>query len=685
MYSNQQSQPLQADPQRQAVALINIQPGNPPFAPNIDCPGELQPYYGYIVTGLMVEVQEKCTFNAARMYAFNLMAPNNFATNEFVNLTTVAVGYIDAVMRTNRNATIEQCLNDLIPDLVGKYCLALCAYYNDLYQFLDPNTANHVNAAIGGMDAIANLIAQVKQAQGYGGVQQQMVGGRMTGNWPTGATGYSRAPVHASALSGAGSAANRLFDASGAAPAPASGGMMHSDNGQISRYARQAMKRQEEEQAARSTYQTTYRPVAGAVPEPQGAVKQGGFQPITRVAKPGGFALPTMPQTAPATAPQPAPAAIKPIAVQPISAQTEEELVWRPSDTQPHRLMFDFTKYKSSLVKVGDDVIMVLKELTPEEVQNMNVDEHALTRPPLPRYDATATENPAAQITDRTIEVPTFDLEFHDSSLLELSTGITSTITGLRYAISKTNNDRAAAKCYPAVMLEAISVEEGEKADRHNEIIRQLSECDTFEKAVNILDGIHDQADDRLFFNRINRLLTQELNNVLVMNFGSFWMDDFFADVMMVLPAIAKKRGVAIHQTFMGKQRQFFQQFIMRLSDESLAENTAFLKEEYIDNKVENPSEWQGKFVVLPWETSFTHLNLPSYQLNIALKPGETGVLNEQTTPQLWSLAHQILSNPETEDARRHYVITEDGIQFLVARGYIKEDAYLIRRVREVA
>lgn len=689
MYNNyqqqQQYQPLIADPRQQTVPAIAIQPGNPPFRPQVQCPGELQPYFDFIVTGLMLEIQEKCTLNSARMYAFNLMAANGFATNEFVNIAQLAVNYIDAMMRTSRAATIEQCINDLIPDLVGKYCLALCEFYPDLLQFLDPNTAQHVNAAIGGMQQIANLIAQVQGQMQNGGVQQQFIGGRMTGTWPTQATGYTRAPVHAQAVSGSQAASSRLFDAAGAPQPTTGGGMMHPDDNRPSRYALQAQRRQQAEQAARTAPVSSYRSVSlNGQPDAQVTPKTAGFQPITRVAKPG-FQQPQIPPApAPTSVPQPAPVAVKPIPVQPISVQ-KEELVWRPSDTQPHRPVFDFTKFKSKLVKIGEDVIAVIEELTPEELQQMNLEDHALTRPPLPRFDATGIEKPEEPITDRTIVVPTFDLTFNNTTLLELSTGITSTITGLRYTIGKSNNDRAFAKCFPAVMIEAISVEDTETADRHNEIIRQLAACDTFESAVKILDTISDSRVDRLFFNRINRLLTQELNNVLVMNFGSFWMDDFYTDVMQILPAIAKKRGVAINQSFMGKQRQFFEQFIMRLDEKELEQNTAFLKEEYIDNIDENPTKWEGKFVTLPWQTSFTHLNLPSYELNIQLKPGETGVLSEKATPELWSLADQILNSSECSDARRHYLITEDGVQLLLARGYIREDAYLIRRVREVA
>jgi len=681
--SQVQQQPLQADPTTQTVPNIMVQPGNPPFVPNIQCPGELQNYYGYIVTSLMSELQNKMTLNSARMYAYNYMAPNNFQTNEFVNLCQVTTDYIDAVMRTNQNVSLEQCLNDVIPDLVGKYCLALTLYFPDLYQFLDANTANHVNPAIAGMQQIANLITQVKQQQQMGnrGVQQQFVNGQMSGRVATVGMGQQRQPVHAAALSGAGSAANRLFE-NNAAQTVQTSVMTPVNDGQVSRYARQARQKAEEQQLARSTYQASYRVPSTA---PQAGEKTTGFQPITRVAKPST----TMPLPKPTVqeqdVSQPSQAEVKAIATKPIAVQADVELVWQPSEIQPYKLVYDFTKYKSSLVKVGEDTIAVLKPLTPEEKDNMNIDEHALTRPPLPRYDATGINAEPEAITDRTVEVPTFDLEFNDSFLLELSTGITSQITGLRYAINKANQSRSAAKCYPAIMIEAISVEDNETAERHMAVIEQLAACDTFEKAVAILDGIHDTPADRLFFNRINRLLTQELNNVLIMNFGTFWMDDFFTDVMAVLPAIAKKRGPAVSQTFMAKQRRFFTEFVMDISRETLDEHTAFLNEEYIDNKTMNPQGWVGSFVKLPWETSFTHLNLPSYELNFNLKPGETGVLGEQTTPELWSLADQILSNERCTDGRRHYIVTQDGIQLLLARGYIKSDAYLIRRVREVA
>lgn len=654
--------------------------------PQVNVPGELINYLPWIVSTLMVEVQEKSVLNSARMYAYNLMAPNLFATTEFLNLTQVCVNHIDAVMRSNPSASIEQCIATLIPDLVGKYCLALCAFYPDLLQYLDPNTANHVNSAIAGMQSIANAIAQVQQQVQYGqrGVQQQMIGGRLVGNYPAMA---GRPPVHAAAINGGTTGANRLFDAVQAGVNPSLQMGTPTSDGSLSRYARQAQRRLQEEQEARGTYQASYRPaIVPAGDQQEQAARPGGFQPITRVAnrsKPG-FELPkpiTPNAEAPSTA-KPAALNVAPIAVDRYSLN--EELVWKPSEAQPYRLIFDFTKFKVALVKIGDDVIQVLKSLTPEEVKDMNIDDHALTRPPLQRFDAVA-ENAEEPITDRTPEVPTFALEFHDESLLELSTGITSTVTGLRWAISKSNDNKASAKCYPAVMVEPISVEESERAVKHNEIIARIAACDTFEKAVAILDEIHDSPADRLFFNRINRLLTQELNNVLIMNFEKFWMDDFYTDVMAVLPAIAKKCGAAVVQAFMAKQRLFFQQFVMEINQVDLMANIEFMVQEYIENKDENPSQWDGKFVVLPWLTSFTHLNLPSYALNINLKPGATGTLNEQSTKELWSLADQILNNEDTKDARRHYLVTHDGVQFLLARGYIKEDAYLIRRIREVA
>lgn len=700
MYGNQyannqqpQGQPLVADPTRPQVHAIQIQQGNPPFLPQINVPGELTNYLNWIVSALMLEVQEKAALNPARMYAFNLMAPNMFATNEFVNLSQLAVNHIDAVMRTSNNASIEHCIDALIPDLVGKYCLALCAYYPDLYGFLDPTTANHVNSAIHGMQSIANTIAQVQQAVANGnrnGVQQQMIGGRLTGNYQT---YQGRQSPHAAAVGGGGgtSGADRLFSGGAQGPAPTTQLGTPTNDGTVSRYARQAQKRLQEEQQARNTYQSTYRSVdasgAGQQDQEQPA-KVGGFQPINRVRSSNpGFQLPkpiTPAAVTPSTA-QPAAQAVAPVVVKPISLNQPEQLTWKPSEAQPYRTVFDFTKFKAELVRVGQDVIQVLKPLTPEEVANMNIEDHALTRPPLQRYDAVSQVTEEA-VTDRTPEVPTFALEFHDDSLLELATGITSTITGLRWAIAKSSRvDPNVAKCYPAVMVEPIAVEERALAEKHNNIIERLAECDTFEKAVAILDEIHDSPEDRMFFNRINELLTQELNNVLMMNFTKFWMDSFYEDVLTLLPAIAKQRGAAVVQAFMGKQRLFFQQFIMAISQGDLQNNMEFMVQEYIQNKDENPAEWDCKFVVLPWLTSFTHLNLPSYELNISLKPGETGTLDEKHTKELWSLADQILNNEATNDARRHYLVASDGVKFLLMRGYIKEDAYLVRRILEVA
>ena len=672
-YQNQ-PQPLVTDPTQQVQPMVNVQVGNPPFLPQIPVPGELQPYYKLIVSLLLIEVQNKATVNAARMYAFNLMAMNGFQTQEFANLTLRAVQLIDAVLRTTNNIGIEAAIQELIPDLVGKYCLAMVGDTTDLMQFLDPNTAQHVNSAIQGMAMIMQKIASVNQQS----QMQTMIGGRLTGNFPGNAGQAYQASGHyqarnplGSAAGGGGNAAAALFEAGARTNNTNNqGGVYHEPTGHVSRFKRQMQRKADERDEEIRNYNATYKPVNVA-----------GSNQVDRVAK----RTYSMNSTAPAVqAVDPTPATpVKPLQTQVIQTR-EENLVWKPSETQPYLPIFDFTKFKMELKRLGDEVIGVVQPLTQEERDKMNPEDHAMTRVPLPRYDATAIEKPEEQVTDRDFIVPKFELTFRPNTVLELDSGIASIMSGMRYAISKGEKVRAAARCTPAILLDVISIEKKDTAKLHNEIIAGLSACDSFERAQALLDVIHDSPEDRLFFNRINNLLTNELNSILTMNIGNLWMDSFFTDWQAAAAEIVKKRGPAVSQAFMSKQRQFFEQFALSLSDANMETNTAFLREEYVEDIGENPEQWDCDFVVIPWQTSITHLSMASYELNISLRPGNTGTLTEQTTPELWSLADQILNYSEFMPARRHYIVTDDGIKFTLTRGYLKSDAYLIRRVKEV-
>lgn len=686
----QQTQ-MAAHPQQQQQPTLPVAPGQPPFLPQIEyLPGPLQPYYPMIVSMLIMELQNKMAQNAARMHAFNLMAQNNYQTTEFVNMVQLYVGYLDAWMRVGPGAqqaiSVDQAMSATLPDYVGCYCLASVSDFRYILNYLDQNAASHVNSAAQGMQEILRMIqlAQggMNQQPGY---QQQMQpmqqihNGHMVGHFPShaGRTIQSRTLQSATTASGMGvGGAQGLFDNSRAEQAPLRQPQQTMSNRGPSRYAQQLNKMLDAQEGKTAGGYQTHQQTQQAQPMAQTATGTASFRS-------------QMPKTAFPMSKQPlgmTEVKSEAAAPAPTPAAPPAELKWKPSEHQPYRVLYDFTKFKEKLSVVNGDVISITLPLNPEELTNMNIEDHALTRPPVPRYDATGLDSSGEEApTDQIPVVPKFELEIFDDQLLELSTQVTQVITGLRYRISKANAPKAAAKCYQAVMIDLVTVDDKEKVKSYQELIARLAACNSFKEGVEVLDEIADVPADRLFFTRLDRLLAEEINLILAMNVPELRIDSFYTDVLHIVPTIARKRGEAVSQSFAANQRRFFRQLMATYDEKQLADNTEYMLKEYVYNSEENPEGWEAAMAMLAWETSFTHLMLASYELNITLAPGASGVLTEKTTPELYSLADQLLNMTDGEGYRRHYLITSDGLQLMVARGYLNENAYLVRRVREIA
>jgi hypothetical protein len=694
----QQPNQMAADPTTQRQPTLMVQPGQPPFLPQIShLPGELQPYYPLIVSLLVIELQNKMGQNAARMHAFNMMAMNNYQTTEFVNLVELYVKYLDAWMRVgpgSRQAIpTDQAITATLPDYVGAYCLATVSepQFQYIYNYLDQNTAQYVNQAAQSMQEILRLI---QMAQGTGMYQtgmQQIHNGQMQGHFPSHAGQMPRTVqtinsrvLHSGPTGSAATGAAGLFSNSSAA-----------DQGQL----------RQPQQTLGSHGPSRYALQLQRMLDEQAAKQSGGFQaqhhaqqhqPVAAPATGAVSFRANMPKTAQAMA-QPTPTATQAIKAMevpktdaappaPTPSPSPNKLQWKPSKAQPYRVLFDFTKFKEELRVVDGDVISITMPLKPEELSTMNIEDHALTRQPNPRYDAVGLDGNSVEVpTDAIPVVPKFELEIFDDKMLELSTSIANVITGLRYRISKHNVPKSAAKCYQAVIVDLVTVDDSEKIKQYQALISRLAACNTFQEGVAVLDEIADNPADRLFFTKLDRLLADEISLILSMNIPGFRIDSFYTDVMEIIPAIAKKRGEAVAQSFAANQRRFFHQLMAEYDEKQLSENTDFMLKEYVYNSEENPDGWQAGIAMVAWETSFTHLMIPSWELNISLAPGQAGVLTEKTTPELYSLADQLLNMTDGDSYRRHYLITSDGLQLMVARGYLNDQAYLVRRVREVA
>lgn len=683
----QQSQPLATDPTQPLWPALQFNQYNPPWLPQIEyLPAELMQSYPFLVGSLMNEIQSKASLNAARMHAFNMMAANQFQNVEFVNIAQLFVKYVDACMRTQssfRGIATDQAINMLVGDFVGAYCLGAVMDFQGLLQYLPPDIVNQVQRAAGMMQNILQL-TQTVQTQSYGQpIQSMMPGGQMSGHWPShGGMAQPQFPQGRQAQFGGqqvnvAAGAAGLFDTTGNRQEPLTNTQFPSEPGGTSRFKKQLERRQQQLRAAQTGGMAAqFKPVGEQVVAPARVVKQS-FQMPKTVTPVGGQ---QMQQPIATQQIVDRPAAMTQV-VQTVE-EVKEVLQWKPTTVQPYPTLFDTTKFRSELMKVGPDVIQVTHPLTQEELDKMNPEDHVMSRPPLAQYDATGLKsqgnNEEEPVTETVISVPKFELQFHDEAeMIELSADVSKVMTGLRYRISTDNNPRAAAKCFPAIMVEPLAIEEKDKANRYIKLISELRACTTFEQAQKLLDTISDSKEDRRLFNMLDRRITNEINNLLFTNLQAIHLDSFYEDAHAILPEIRDMFNPVMEQAFAIRQGQFFQQLIADIAPSLLEENMNFMLEEYV------PANSEAKFVYLPWNTSFTHLMLGSWELNIKLAAGKVAALTEKTTPELWSLADQILNKDDHSNYLRHYIITSDGMQFMLTRGYINDDAYLLRRMRD--
>lgn len=128
---------------RPSFAYMNISLGNPPYIPPVNAPPDILNLMPVIVSGLIIEIQNKAASNYLRMFMYNQMSVNSYRNSDFDKLTRGTVDFILMLLANRSFPTPEAALNFTIEKMCMLFCGAIVYNYPSIRQYLDQNTINN--------------------------------------------------------------------------------------------------------------------------------------------------------------------------------------------------------------------------------------------------------------------------------------------------------------------------------------------------------------------------------------------------------------------------------------------------------------------------------------------------------------------------------------------------------------
>ena len=149
---------------------ITFTPQNPPFVPQLNGVNQqlFAEYAGYVCAGL-ANVVSNNLWNAPRIFAFNMMAANNWQNANFAELVNVAFTILDLTMRQNYGRVDINTIDAIIEQSVTLVVSKLTCSYDAFKNICQPQ---EYNAAMQNLQKLNSYFNVMQTQPGVHGFQQ---------------------------------------------------------------------------------------------------------------------------------------------------------------------------------------------------------------------------------------------------------------------------------------------------------------------------------------------------------------------------------------------------------------------------------------------------------------------------------------------------------------------------------
>lgn len=665
------SNSLPADPMNLQVAPIQFTMDNPPYAPQrVNCPNELVPYVPGICALLANELQEKATgqgSNPLRVFAYNLCAPNRFATEAFDNLvhsTLDLIVYMLSPPASINNPTIENAIQAAVPEMVYMMCAVNCRQYPALGQMIQQGAANMVgtiNGLISQFDFLCNDIQSMKQ------------GNPKSANTSMG---------NRSAFGGGsfGRANNNNRGSFGANQASTSSRGFGGGFGQ--------QPAQQSTQGSTGLFNNRGNTTTGGSFGNKGSFGLAVSNQSNETAKTGNY--PSQPFSKGNNMSQSDTKFAEELSFEQKPTRVDyKDTDFVPSLKYPYFPAFNPVRFEMQYEIQGDDST---QPIAIKRNPDMDYDRHAMPSifGSVPdSYDLSATAKNLARIQKGilAINAEATEAAAHEKAHPDAEEKFKTTLHAPMWFVETSLN-----AAWLELQLQRLGLDIAPEVYRANatvatpiivapneaDVVKSLSKCMTYVGIRAQLDEAFDKMSPELY-QAINGRLTQNVNRSIRLEMGipKLSMTDFRADIEEVIEYIGDRFGKEAQRAFLSRQESHIRQATSLVGEN----NTAEIVESMLEGK-EFPENEKPTMLCLCSDYSLTLVNCTSHDLELELGNNGLGsAVTAELVPEVYKLVEGLFSAPHADIVHRFLIRTNDGRILEAAKGALGEDYYTLSLV----
>lgn len=365
-------------------------------------------------------------------------------------------------------------------------------------------------------------------------------------------------------------------------------------------------------------------------------------------------------------------------------AEPQTVFTTKPWKSHPgQRYLPAYNPHKSTLKYVIEDgeVSARIFPKTPQEIKAMEYDKHAIGVVPKRHTVASVVQGEPAKVQEiKNLQAPSGEFEIiKQEQIYMLSSDDTAFIdfeTRSRLLHGEQDSNNTAYRGYAAIMRPIVCATV-DQAKRMQELLMEVNSCRTFDNAVKLLKSI-DEAELLNVRTLVNDLLTKEVNKALSLNMSlPDWIDSFEEDATSLHPHLKEAYGDEIAHAWQSHESIILNNTISVLESENAAMQA---QSQLIEGEgFENEEELRERVVYMVHYSAYNLLMRNAWELSLAMAKDAPVVIKEDEHADLYGLISSLFAE-KISDYKNFVIQTKDGIRFMVGRGFLNRNSFLIKR-----
>lgn len=183
-----------------------------------------------------------------------------------------------------------------------------------------------------------------------------------------------------------------------------------------------------------------------------------------------------------------------------------------------------------------------------------------------------------------------------------------------------------------------------------------------------------DKVDRLMFVDKVNRLLTDVINEFLLMGLGSsVRIGSLTEDAYSIEPFISESLG----QTYSGSYLRWEEDTLPGIFKLENNDIPNCIKDSYLDNDTNS----NIKFNILLEKYTVTFINLQLSETGFVLKPNVPYNITRTNTRYLYNIATYLYKDPSISN-NKHLIVTSDNVILRIYKSYMSHDLYVATLVK---